>query len=48
MSAPGAPAGVPADPGTVARLADQFAHRMQEVDVVAGEIVDVLERREGR
>ena len=36
------------DPGTVARLADQLAHRVQEVDVVAGEIMDVLQRREGR
>jgi hypothetical protein len=35
------------DPGTVPRLADQLTHRVQEVDVVAGEIVDVLECREG-
>jgi hypothetical protein len=35
------------DPSAVARLADQLAHRVQEVDVVAGEIMDVLERREG-
>jgi hypothetical protein len=37
-----------ADPGTVAGLADELAHRVQEVDVVAGEIVDAPERGEGR
>ena len=32
-----------ADPSTVAGLTDELAHRVEEIDVVAGEIVDALE-----
>lgn len=32
------------DPGTVAGLTDQLAHRVQEFDVVACQVVDELER----
>jgi hypothetical protein len=36
------------DPGTIASLTHELAHRVQEVDVVAGEIVDPLESWQGR
>ena len=36
------------DSGTVAGLAHEFTHRVQEIDVVAGEIVDPFQCWKGR